>query len=221
MKTITIKGQLRTGFGKTATRQIRSQELVPGVIYGGAQEVNFSAPAAALKPLVYTPSFQLAELDLEGKIYKCILKDLQFDKVTDSLTHIDLMELVEDKKVVATIPLKFTGSSKGVKDGGKFIAKITALKVKTYPKYLKEQIEVAVDDLELNGNIRVEDVKVENYEILNSPRIPIASVVLTRQLKQEEATAAPAAGAAPAAAAPAAAAGAKAAAPAPAAATKK
>jgi large subunit ribosomal protein L25 len=221
MKTITIKGQLRTGFGKTATRQIRSQEQVPGVIYGGAQEVNFSAPAAALKPLVYTPSFQLAEVDLDGKIYKCILKDLQFDKVTDSLTHIDLMELVEDKKVVATIPLKFTGSSKGVKDGGKFIAKITALKVKTYPKYLKEQIEVAVDDLELNGNIRVEDVKVANYEILNSPRIPIASVVLTRQLKQEEATAAPAAGAAPAAAAPAAAAGAKAAAPAPAAATKK
>ena len=221
MKTITIKGQLRTGFGKTATRQIRSQEQVPGVIYGGAQEVNFSAPAAALRPLVYTPSFQLAEIDLDGKIYKCILKDLQFDKVTDSLTHIDLMELVEDKKVVATIPLKFTGSSKGVKDGGKFIAKITALKVKTYPKYLKEQIEVAVDDLELNGNIRVEDVKVANYEILNSPRIPIASVVLTRQLKQEEATAAPAAGAAPAAAAPAAAAGAKAAAPAPAAATKK
>ncbi len=221
MKTITIKGQLRTGFGKAATRELRSQEQVPGVIYGGAQEVNFSAPAAALKPLVYTPSFQLAEVDLDGKIYKCILKDLQFDKVTDSLTHIDLMELVEDKKVVATIPLKFTGSSKGVKDGGKFIAKITALKVKTYPKYLKEQIEVAVDDLELNGNIRVEDVKVANYEILNSPRIPIASVVLTRQLKQEEATAAPAAGAAPAAAAPAAAAGAKAAAPAPAAATKK
>ena len=218
MKTITIKGQLRTGFGKTATRQIRSQEQVPGVIYGGAQEVNFSAPAAAFKPLVYTPSFQFAEIDLDGKIYKCILKDLQFDKVSDSLIHIDLMELVEDKKVIATIPLKFTGSSKGVKDGGKFIAKINALKVKTYPKYLKEQIEVAVDDLELNGNIRVEDVKVEHYEILNSPRIPIASVVLTRQLKQEEATTAPAAGAAPAvAAAPAA----KAAAPAPAAATKK
>ena len=35
MKTITIEGQLRTGFGKTATRQLRSQELVPGVIYGG------------------------------------------------------------------------------------------------------------------------------------------------------------------------------------------
>ena len=206
MKTITIEGQLRTGFGKGATRQLRSQELVPGVIYGGSQEVNFHAPAAAFKKLVYTPSFQIAEVVLDGKTYRTILKDLQFDKVDDKLIHVDLLELVEDKKVIADIPLKFVGVSKGVKDGGKLVTKMKSLKIKTYPKYLKAQIEVSIDNLELNGNIRVEDVKEEHYEILNSPRIPIASVVLTRQLKQEEATAAPAAGAAPAAAAPAAAA---------------
>ena len=71
---------------------------------------------------------------------------------------------------------------------------------------MKEQIEVSIDNLELNGNIRVEDVKAENFEILNSPRIPIASVTMTRQLKQEEAAATPAAGAAAPAAVPAAAA---------------
>ena len=201
MKTITIEGQLRTGFGKGATRQLRSQELVPGVIYGGSQEISFQAPAAAFKKLVYTPSFQIAEVVLDGKTYRTILKDLQFDKVDDSLIHIDLLELVEDKKVIADIPLKFVGASKGVKDGGKLVTKMKSLKVKTYPRYLKEQIEVPIDDLELNGNIRVEDVKVDNYEILNSPRIPIASVVLTRQLKQEEAAAPAAATAAPAAAA--------------------
>lgn len=212
MKSITIEGQLRTGFGKNATRQIRSQELVPGVIYGGAQEINFTAPATAFKNLVYTPSFQVAEVVVDGKTYRTILKDLQFDKVNDKLIHIDLLELVEDKKVIADIPLKFVGLSPGVKDGGKLVIKMKSLKVKTYPKYLKEQIEVSIDNLELNGNIRVEDVKVDNYEILNSPRIPIASVTLTRQLKQEEAAApvagaaAPAAAGATAAAAPAAAA---------------
>jgi large subunit ribosomal protein L25 len=205
MKTITIEGNLRTGFGKTATRALRSQELVPGVIYGGSQEINFHAPAAAFKNLVYTPSFQVAEVVVDGKTYRTILKDLQFDKVDDSLIHVDLLELVEDKQMIADIPLKFVGVSPGVKDGGKLHIKMKSLKVKTYPKYLKEQIEVSIDKLELNGNIRVEDVKVDNYEILNSPRIPIASVTLTRQLKQEEA-ATPAAGAAPAAGAPAAAA---------------
>jgi large subunit ribosomal protein L25 len=196
MKTITIEGSLRTGFGKTATRQFRSQGLVPGVIYGGAKEISFTAPVAAFKNLVYTPSFQVAEVVLDGNKYKTIMKDLQFDKVDDSLIHIDLLELVDDKKVIADIPLKFVGTSPGVKDGGKLVIKMKSLKVKTYPKYLKEQIEVSIDKLELNGNIRVEDVKVDNYEILNSPRIPIASVTLTRQLKQEEAAAAPAAGAA-------------------------
>jgi large subunit ribosomal protein L25 len=189
MKTITIEGQLRTEHGKSATRQLRSQELVPGVIYGGAQEVNFSAPAKAFKPLVYTPNFQLAEVNVDGKSYRCILKDLQFDKVSDELIHVDLLELVEDKKIIATIPLKYVGTAAGVKAGGRLVTKMKALKVKTYPRFLKEQIEVNVDDLELNGNIRVEDVKEENYEIINSPRIPIASVVTTRALRQEESTA--------------------------------
>jgi large subunit ribosomal protein L25 len=208
MKTITIEGQLRTEHGKSATRLLRSQELVPGVIYGGAQEINFAAPAKAFKGLVYTPNFQLAEVSIEGKTYRCILKDLQFDKVSDHLIHIDLLELVEDKKVIATIPLKYVGAAEGVKEGGKLVTKMKALKVKTYPRYLKEQIEVNVDSLEIGGNIRVEDVKVEHYEILNSPRIPIVSVVTTRALRQEESvapvttTAAPAktAAAAPAAA---------------------
>jgi large subunit ribosomal protein L25 len=189
MNTITIEGQLRTEHGKKAARQIRSQECVPAVIYGGAQEINFFAPAKAFKPLVYTGEFQLANVTVDGKTYTCILKDLQFDKISDSLIHVDLLELVDDKKVIATLPLKFVGTSVGVKGGGKLVIKMKSLKVKTLPKYLKEAIEVDITTLELNGNIRVEDVKDENYEILNSPRIPIASVVMTRQLKQEEATA--------------------------------
>ena len=187
MKTITIEGQLRTELGKRATRQLRSQDKVPGVIYGGANEINFSAPSMAFKSLVYTPDFQFAEIKLNGDTYRCILKDLQFDKVTDKLIHVDLLELVEDKKVIASIPLKFVGSPVGVKDGGKLHIKMKALKVKTFPKYLRENINVDIDNLELNGNIRVEDVQVENYEIMNSPRIPVASVTLTRELKQEEA----------------------------------
>ena len=214
MKTITIEGQLRTESGKKATRQLRSQQLVPGVIYGGQTEVNFSAPASSFKNIVYTSEFMLAEIKVDGTAYKCILKDLQFDKVSDLLTHVDFLELVSDKKVIASLPIKYTGTPAGVKAGGKLVTKMKTVKVKTLPQYLRENIEVDITDLELNENIRVQDIKAENMEIMNSPRIPIASVTMTRQLKQEEATAtkvvpaaaaAPAAGkAAPAAAAPAA-----------------
>ncbi|MBX3242572.1 MAG: 50S ribosomal protein L25 [Chitinophagaceae bacterium] len=190
MKTITIEGQPRTGTGKKAARQLRSQELVPGVIYGGEKEISFQAPALAFKSLVYTPDFQLADIKVGDKSYRCILKDIQFDRVSDSLIHLDFLELIEGKKVIANIPLKFTGTAAGVKAGGRLVTKIKSLKVKTLPKDLKENIEVDLTHLELNENLRVEDVKESAYEILNSPRIPIASVVMTRQLKQEEQAAA-------------------------------
>ena len=134
MKTITIDGHLRTENGKKVARQLRSQDNVLAVIYGGATEVNFYAPAKAFKSLVYTSEFQLADVTVEGKTYKCILKDLQFDKVTDALLHVDLLELVNDKKVIATLPLKMVGVSVGVKAGGKLIVKMKSLKVKALPK---------------------------------------------------------------------------------------
>ena len=198
MKSITIEGQLRTDSGKKATRHLRSQQQVPGVIYGGSQEINFSAPATAFKDIVYTSDFMLANVIIDGSSYHCILKDLQFHKVSDLLLHVDFLELVESKKVIATLPLNFIGVPVGVKAGGKLVLKMKSVKVKTLPKYLKEHIDVNIEKLELNENIRVQDVIAENMEVLNSPRIPIASVTLTRQLKQEE-SAVPKAAAAPAA----------------------
>ena len=209
MKSITIEGQLRTESGKKATRQLRSQQLVPGVIYGGKSEINFSAPVTAFKGIIYTPEFMLANVTVDGTSYRCILKDIQFDKVSDALTHVDFLELVDDKKVIATLPLKYVGTPAGVKAGGKLVTKMKSLKIKTLPKYLKEFIEVDINNLALNENLRVQDVIAENMEVQNSPRIPIASVTMTRQLKQEEAAAPKAAAPAAKAAAPAAAPAAK------------
>jgi large subunit ribosomal protein L25 len=193
MKTITIEGQLRTESGKKATRQLRSQQLVPAVIYGGESEVNFAAPASSFKSIVYTSEFIIAEVKVDGKTHRCILKDLQFNKVSDLLTHIDFLELVEDKKVLASLPLKYTGVPAGVKAGGKLVTKMKSVKVKTLPKDLKEFIEVDLTNLALNENLRVQDIVANNMEIMNSPRIPIATVTMTRQLKQEETAAAKAA----------------------------
>jgi large subunit ribosomal protein L25 len=210
MKSVKIEGTKRTDLGKKATRQIRSNEGVPAVIYGGKETIHFSAPVMSFRTLVYTPEFQIAEIILDGKTYRTIMKDIQFDVVTDALNHIDFLELVEDKKVIANLPLKFTGQSQGVKDGGRLELKLKSLSVRTYPKHLAEHIEVKIDDLQLHGNIRVQDVIAPNMEILNTPRIPIASVVTTRALRQADTEAAAAAApGAKAAAAPAAAAAAK------------
>lgn len=186
MKTVVIDGQLRSGTGKKAARDLRSEGKVLGVIYGGSEEVHFTAPMLAFRALVYTPEFQIAEIKVEGKSYRCILKDKQFDVVTDSLNHVDFLELVENRKIVANLPLRFVGQSEGVKAGGRLVVKMKTLKVRTMPENLVESIEVDITNLQLNGNIRVEDVKLENVELMNPLRQPIASVVMTRALRQAE-----------------------------------
>ncbi len=184
MKSVKIEGTRRSELGKKATRHVRSENQVPAVIYGGAETIHFSAPVMAFKTLVYTPEFQIAEINLDGKTYKTIMKDIQFDVVTDELNHIDFLELVDGKKVVANMPIKFVGQPQGVKDGGRLELKMKSLQVRTYPKFLTEHIEVNIETLQLHANIRVQDVIADNIEILNSPRIPIASVVTTRALRQ-------------------------------------
>jgi len=187
MNSVKIEGQERSDIGGKFARRLRTEGLVPGVIYGAdGTNVHFSAPVMAFRPLVYTPDFQLAEVTVAGKSYRCILKDKQFDVITDELSHIDFLELVPGRKLTANLPLKFTGQSIGVKNGGRLELKMKTLKVRTLPENLVEAIEVDITNLELNGNLRVQDVTAPNMEVMNAPRQPIASVVMTRALRQAE-----------------------------------
>jgi large subunit ribosomal protein L25 len=186
MKSVSIDGKARADFGKTSTRTLRATGEVPCVIYGGDAPVHFSAPTMAFKKLVYTPEFQLAEINVDGHTHRCILKDLQFDVVTDELNHVDFLELVEGRKVVANLPLRFTGSAAGVKAGGRLEVKMKTLKVRTEPQYLRENIAVDISNLEIGGNLRVQEVVAENMEVMNSPRQPVVSIVTTRALRQAE-----------------------------------
>jgi large subunit ribosomal protein L25 len=185
MKLVTIEGQLRSDFGKKASRRDRSEGKVPCVIYGGSENIHFTTTHKDLKAVVYTADFHKAIIKVSGKEHTCILKDLQMHKLTDEVTHIDFLELVPNKRLNANVPLKFTGQSLGVKAGGRFVIKMSTVKVRTTPENLRAFLEVDITKLEIGKNLRVEDIKVENTEIMHNKRIPVAAVVTTRALKQE------------------------------------
>ena len=114
METIAINGTPRTELGKKATRALRRAGNVPCNLYGGKETINFYAPVAAFRKLIYTPDFRLAEITVGEKTCKAIVKDLQFESVKDSLLHIDFQELVEGVKVKVSVQLKLTGTPKGI-----------------------------------------------------------------------------------------------------------
>jgi len=190
MQKVNITLEKRDGSGKKAAKSVRKQGLVPGVIYSAGKSQSFAVAPKALKPLIYTPDFKLAEATLDGKTIMCIVKDLQTHPVTDEITHIDLQEMADGRTLKVSIPVRFTGVSVGQKAGGKLIQLVRKVVVKSIPENLVDVLKADITKLELGQSVRVRDLVVpDGIEVLNSPSIPLASVEVPRALKSAEAEA--------------------------------
>lgn len=190
MKTVAVNGIARTDLGKKGTGSIRRDGKIPCVMYGGEDVVHFSTTLGDLRDLIYTPDFMLAELNVEGKTYRAIVKDVQLHPVTDMVVHVDFLRLMDGTPVKVGLPIRFTGVSPGVKAGGKLIKQLRRVEVKTTPEKLVEDLEVDISGLELGQSLRIRDIKVlEGLEILMSPSVPVALIEIPRALRSATAAA--------------------------------
>jgi large subunit ribosomal protein L25 len=194
MKSISISGSVRQNVGKRDAKELRYEGKVPCVLYGGKEQVHFSVFEADLKHLVYTPEVYFVDLSIDGKKYRATMQDIQFHPLTDLINHIDFLEIDENKPVTMMLPVKFVGSSPGVKMGGKLVHKIKKLKVRGLPKDMTDNVVINIDNLELGKMIRVSDVKVENLTILDAKSNSIVSVETSRALREAAAAEAKEAG---------------------------
>ncbi len=183
MKTFELKGELRKATGKVDSKQLRREDKIPCVMYGGKENIHFSVELKPVKKLVYSHNVYLVDLDIDGKKHKAILKDLQFHVVTDVLTHIDFLEIFEDKAIEMNIPVELQGLSSGVKAGGKLLTINRKIKARALPKYMPDTLIVDVTNLALGKTIKVGDVAYDNIELLNVKNTVIAAVKLTRAAK--------------------------------------
>ena len=111
MKSIEIKGSLRTDLGKKGTRELRKSNGVPCVLYGVKKGENglpvathFSVTVDGLRKLVYTPNIYLVNLDIDGEVVTAIMKDIQFHPVKDNILHVDFLQAEENKPVIMEVP---------------------------------------------------------------------------------------------------------------------
>lgn len=199
MKTIEIKGSLRTELGKKSSKKVRKEGNVPCVIYGKEQNVHFHAHENTFKNLIYTPDAHLVNLDLEGNVYKVVLQDVQFHPVSDKITHIDFIEVLADKPLVVSLPIKVTGDSVGVKAGGKLRIKKRHLKVRGYVNDIPENLLIDITDVKIHHSVKVGDLTYDKIELIDPKITTVLSVATSRVVtkEEEEAEAAAAAGTAP------------------------
>jgi len=186
MKTIAISGSPRENVGKRDAKELRYEGKVPAVLYGGKEQIHFAAVITDLKDAIYTPEANFVEIEVNGTKTKAIIKELQFHPLTDVLLHVDFLQLFDDKEILMEIPVKLTGTSPGVKMGGKLVQKLRKLRVRAFPKDMPQTVEVSIAKLEVGNLFRVRDLEKGNYTITNTGEDTIVSVGMSRALKQAE-----------------------------------
>lgn len=188
MEIVQINVESREDIGKKAAKSIRKSGKIPAVIYSKKNGVtHFTTTHKDVKSMVFTPEFKLAEISLNGTTHKALLKEVIFHPVTDEIQHLDFLELIDGQPLKADIPVKFKGTSPGVKNGGKLIRTLRKVKVKTTPENLVDTLFVSIDGLKLGSAVRVRDIEQsEGVEILVEGAIPVANVEVPRALKSEE-----------------------------------
>lgn len=187
MKTIDISVNRRTATGKKDSKRLRNENNVPCVMYGGEEVLHFYTHENNFKELIYTPNVYIVNLDIDGKKYQAALQEIQFQPVTDKITHVDFVQVFDDKPVIMNIPIRITGDSIGLKAGGKLRIKRRAIKVKGFMKDLPDVLEIDITKLAIGMSVKIHDLSYQNLEILDPGRAMIVAVSSSRLSAKDEA----------------------------------
>lgn len=197
METVTLEARERKDISKSSRNKLRREGRVPGVFYSKhIKPLSIEVFERAINPFVFTSKTHLISLKIEGsEEQECIIKDIQFDPVTDRIIHFDLIGLTKGEKIQLEVPVQLVGSPIGVKEGGILQHVLHRLEVECLPRHIPEHLTIEVANLKLGDSIHVNDLNFENITILNTPESLVASVVHPKVEKE----AAPAAEGVPAA----------------------
>lgn len=180
MAIVNLSAQKREDLGNSTTKNARKKGFIPGVFYyKNSPAVAISVKDTALNPFVYTSEVSIINLQIEGveKAENCILKDIQFDPVSDKPIHFDLLGISENETIKVEVPIKLVGAPVGVRDGGVIQHVLHTLEVECLPMYIPAHIDVEIASLAIGDAIHIGDLKIDNVEIHGTPTATIVAVV--------------------------------------------
>jgi large subunit ribosomal protein L25 len=180
MKKAHLSGSLRANVGKKDAASLRFAVMVRCVIYGQGTQTHFAVKRTELDKIVYSPEVFQVELDLDGKKMTGIIQELQQHPTKDTIQHVDFLELSDSKKVRVKLPVRLTGSARGVLAGGKLMTVFRNLQCVGLPGDLPDAITLDIAKLKIGMSIRVKNIEIPGVTILDPANAVVVSVKMAR-----------------------------------------
>jgi len=189
-KQFEVEAVVRHDIGKGASRRLRRQDQVPGVIYGGGKEpVSLTLEHKNISKSLENEAFysRILTLKTSGDSERVILKALQRHPFKPRILHVDFQRVRSDEKLHMHVPLHFIGGEEapGVKDAGGIVSHIESdVEVSCFPDDLPEYLEINISEMQLNQILHLSDIKlpkgVEIVALAHDNDKPIVSVHIPR-----------------------------------------
>jgi len=180
MKVAQLSGSPRANVGKKDAKALRDAGQVPCVLYGQGTQTHFSVKDITIEKMVYNPDVFQFELDIDGKKTKAIIQEIQQHPVTDKVMHVDFLELDAKKPVKVALPVRLTGSSRGVMAGGKLMQVFRRLKVVGLPGELPDAITIDISKLRIGQSVRVGDLETGGLKFVDAKNAVVVAVKMAR-----------------------------------------
>ncbi|NOY07147.1 MAG: 50S ribosomal protein L25 [Chlorobi bacterium] len=188
MSELTINAQIRKNTGRTEAKRLRSTGNVPGVYYLH-NDVNFAVTVNALeiRSLIFTKQTHVVNLKLDdGTEHQCVVRDIQFDPITDQPVHIDFMGIEAGEMIEIEVPIELVGVPEGIRMGGRLQQTLSRLEIRTVPSNIPTHVSVDISHLKIGESVHVSDFITADYTIITDPEIPVAHVAMTRSVAEDE-----------------------------------
>lgn len=186
---IKLDAQIRSKGKKSDLNSLRNNGFIPAVIYGEGKEGMMITLEKREFTKEYKKTFgHLAffEINVDNKVVKVILKDKQIHPVSREILHIDFQELHSGKPITLKVPLRFVGTAPGTKAGGVLEILHRDLEISCLPRFIPDDIEIDVSNLNVGDVIHLKDIALDNMEVKIPNDTAIATIYMPR-LKDEAA----------------------------------
>ncbi len=190
MANVNIISEEREISTKGAVNSLRKEGKVPGVLYSkGVEPISFTTTLIALRPIVYTKEMRLVNLKINDKeAITCILKDIQFDPVSDKIIHVDFLAITAGQKIEVQVPVSLIGQSVGIKEGGQIQQHLHKLEVECLPKNIPDHLEIDITELNIGDSVHIRDLSFDNITLTNTDDTLVVAIAAPKAEEEETAT---------------------------------
>ena len=187
METVTLEANKRKDTSKAARNRLRREGRVPGVFYSKHSDtISVDVLERKIHPMVFSSKTHLISLKIEGQEeLECIIKDIQFDPVTEEIVHFDLLGLTRGEMIQLEVPVQLLGSSIGVREGGLLQHLLHKVEVECLPKHIPEHIQIDISELAIGDSVLISDLTVENLTLLNPADALVVAVGHQKVVEEE------------------------------------